>query len=224
MDKTINYHKEDNIMDRKADEMIKKAHDKFMSNIFSEEDVKSFFMDIREHINNPIIKEICHFFAHRKRDKGIVSDYIKDKHDFFSGVKIGKMEIKSVISTDLLFKQINNDVFETMGLSKLSRRTINDILLYIIVILQEVAIYDKNNKQIGTLHIDFILNDIFLNASLPFIRKSDGAPFNIVFPVIKVDNFYTQTKFTYKGMESDVFIDLKCNNNTIQIFNNGVLL
>lgn len=210
-------------MDINNKEMIRKAHGKFLSNDFSEVDVKSFFIDIREDISNPLIKEICHFFAHRKRDRGMVMNYAKDKYKFLSGEKVGKMEIKTIVSTEILYRQLN-DVFKNMGLSELSKRTINDILLYIIVILQGVIIYDGKNKQIGSLNINYDKDEIRLNVCLDFVRKTDGAPINFVIPVMKVDNYYTQRNTIIEGIDANVCIELNRTNGIIQMLYGGIVL
>ena len=193
-------------MDIKACETLNKYYNAFLKNDFDELIIPGFFNFIREYIpNNSLLKELCHFFAHRERDKGITLDYIIKLNNYINFEK--KLPLENVtcpcfFEDSKIVKELNQ-FFISNGYNGLNISTYKDIIICMISLLQEIPLC-KNKEIISRLYVNIDYKSIGLYANLDAtpaftIHTNEGVSKNVKFTVPIMVLYFLPTSVNYNS-------------------------
>ena len=140
-------------MDQKADEMIKKIYNMLKDNVFLETDILNFLILIREHLaKTSTLREICDFIAHRERDRGNTFNYLKKIKKYVDENSVLPKNLSASLYKEYEIKRELNDFLITRGFDPLNDKTLREIILCIISLLQETKLVN-DNVDFGKLYI-----------------------------------------------------------------------
>ena len=138
------------IFDKKEEFLIKQYCKRFINRTFNEEDVFSFFILIRDHLDTSkfhYLPDFANLIAHRHRSKGLASNAIIGAIN--NEYKITPKTNKVIGYKGLLYSTWSNE-WETLGNElgiKLNKESIFEITLCALSILQFTTHYKENAPQ-----------------------------------------------------------------------------
>jgi hypothetical protein len=184
-------------MDHKENQLIMFYYNKIQKGSFDEKDIYTFLILVRPYAKkNQPVYEFSNFIAHREKDRGFISDYLKEtktKAALLSQPRKApfKIIIKDVFTKEQITRSFN-DILSELNLSLFSAQTISGITLCVISLFQHIRIFEKNT-DIGELIFAISNNEIVLKGKVEIQdkdRKGTGKVF-MVFPVLTIqNNFY----------------------------------
>ena len=151
-------------MDRKAITILKEYHQIFCNQHFEEYDVLGFFIFIREYISDPTLNEVCHFIAHRNRDRGTTYSFSEKINDALQSNDSNILNNASLFYDSNHIAQILNDFFNAHGLPSLDRASITEVIMCVISILQAVPITKRDGTPLCELEIHLFNHNALLAA------------------------------------------------------------
>lgn len=147
----------------------------------SRRDLVAFLIYIREHIPNDMVRDICHFVAHDRCDRGIAFDYTEGfvSHVISVFGAGGAIQVRPVYEIDVLLKQLCQDT-QSLGinldLAKLSNHCTE--LINILSELLDGVTFELKNSQVNSC--TFEIRSDSSRKFLMLIVETHGLPAGII--------------------------------------------
>lgn len=191
-------------MDSKEFQLISHFYKKIIKGKSDERDIYSFLMLIREYSPKPSpVREFGDFIAHRERDRGKIKDYLDSAQDFFykyaNDIPSSKngYEVKPVFTMEEIYESFNITL-KNIGFPNLDQISVRNIMLCIMSLLQNVAIYrivnsKKKSKKIliGRLYITMDKKNVTLFGRVGVKVKKDNKKVYMVLEIMSLEHLIT---------------------------------
>lgn len=206
-------------MDQKEANLLNYYYQKFTENNFDEKDVIAFLILIRRHAKGiKSVTELADFIAHRDKDKGGIKDYLADVK--YKLDNLGRIDAVLNIKPVFTFNEIRNGINRVLlnnNHQKLKDKTINNIILCVMSLLQDVKLLERDKKkkqerEIGKLKFAISNEKVTLLGEV-LIENGTSVPVAAQVPVLEINNYYVNVE---KHNEHDTPATLK---KTIEIIN-----
>jgi hypothetical protein len=206
------YKKGRGFMDMKETQLVDYYHNIITTKAFSEKDIFALLMILRQYADklSPVY-EFANFVAHREKDRGFIKEYLETtKHKLDNIGKINTIiEIRPVFSIEEIEKSFNL-VFKKLGKPEIPSEILNDVIICIIMLLQDVRIFDKRNRPIGKLVVGLSKTKL----SLIGMVKTSERKVSVLFPVLEARNTIAMLANDYPEDEPRHF------KSTLEVVNN----
>ena len=176
------------VIDKEALSEIKAHHYKFIKRDFLKSEVSDFLMLIREHLpKTSVLLEICHFFAHRTRDKASTHAFALENYIALEDkITVNEYEISydGVLASNYLFSIYElqtelNCFLKKLNLDELNNDVINEIAILIMSRLNNIRFLmnPKDTNQIGEFEIKIYDSKLLLclKTKHPVCKNNNGA-------------------------------------------------
>jgi hypothetical protein len=201
-------------MDKKELWLISKLHEKIVQGTFTETDVLSLLILLREHVGKTSpIREFGDFIAHRAKDRGIIKDLTSLMKRALSGEF--DHEPRTIDLPAFTLEQVCdsfNKAFKPLGLSSIDLEVANKITVFIITLLQSVKIKLNENTPIFDFKVGISSSHIAL---LGEVEGISGNTYR--FPLIMALNQYEPIKDMPVFMTLDRIVESVCEGGTVKL-------